>query len=58
MNSSAINSLIALNPAIEAAPIRIDKDTQMASVIDVVKLVTGKDNNEAALTVRRLDLGK
>ena len=57
MDNSAIDQLIATNPALKFAKIRVDKETQQASVIEVVMLVTGQKNNEAGKTVQNLNKG-
>jgi 5-methylcytosine-specific restriction endonuclease McrA len=51
-----INALLAENPDIKGVDIRFDEKTQQASVIDIIKLVTGKSNNESAGVLRRFKL--
>lgn len=54
MTQSQIEALFEENPAIKNVKIRVDKKTQKASVIDVIKLVTGQNNDAASTIFKRL----
>jgi hypothetical protein len=54
VTKETIDALLAENPGLNRIPIRIDKETQKASVIDVVRMITGKSANESAEVIRRL----
>ena len=49
-----IEQLAAANPALTTAKIRIDKETQQASVIDVIRLITGQTSSNAQNIYKRL----
>ena len=58
MSSSSLMTLEELfeaNPALKQTKIRIDKATQKASVIDVIRLITGKKSGYASQALDRLD---
>ena len=54
MSTPTINQLVEMDPLFAQTKIRVHKATQQASVIDVVRMVTGQDQDVAAGTVRRL----
>jgi hypothetical protein len=49
-----VSAIIAGNPSLSKAKVRIDKETQKASLIDVVCLITGQDQQHASLTIRNI----
>jgi hypothetical protein len=49
-----IDALLSENPALNRFPFRIDKSTQKASVIDIIRMITGKDSRHAGETFKRL----
>jgi hypothetical protein len=51
---STINEIIYQNPALKSSKIRIDKETKQVSVIDVIRLITGKNSSAAGQTLTRL----
>uniref|UniRef100_A0A6C0BR29 Uncharacterized protein n=1 Tax=viral metagenome TaxID=1070528 RepID=A0A6C0BR29_9ZZZZ len=59
MDIKQIDALLAENPGLKQAKIRVDTKTQKASVIDVIKWVTGQTSSNSQNTFRRLgaDLG-
>ena len=50
-----LEEIASVNPALTNAKIRIDQVTQQASVIDVIRLITGKKSGHASQTFDRLD---
>lgn len=50
-----VNNLLSENPLLNQAKIRIDKATQKASVIDVIRIVTGLKSGDASNVLKRLD---
>jgi hypothetical protein len=49
-----LDEISSMNPMLVTAKIRIDKATQQASVLDVIKLITGQKSNSATKTFCRL----
>jgi hypothetical protein len=49
-----LEEITSINPALVNANIRIDKTTQQASVIDVIRLITGFKSSDATKTLTRL----
>ena len=50
-----LEQIAAANPALITTKIRIDKETQQASVIDVVRLITGKSSTHASRALNTLE---
>jgi hypothetical protein len=55
VNKEAIEALISDNPGLNRIPVRIDKGTQKASVIDIIRMVSGQSGNHASKMIQRLD---
>jgi hypothetical protein len=51
----AIDALLAENPGLNRIPIRINEGTQQASVIDFIRMITGKSSCHAGEALQRLD---
>ena len=55
MNTQAmVDGILAECPALSQIKIRVDKKTQQASVIDIIRMVTGKNSNRSSEMLRRL----
>jgi hypothetical protein len=48
LSEATLDQLLQLNPALAQYSIRVDKETQQGSVIDVIRLVTGSDVKRAS----------
>ena len=55
---STVDTLMNENPALSQIKIRVDKESQKASVVDVVRMVTGQNAQNANQTLRRIDSEK
>ena len=55
VTTAVIDQILAEAPGLSQIKVRVDKPTQKASVIDVIRMVTGKDNNRAGESLRNLD---
>ena len=49
-----LEEIASVNPALANAKIRIDRATQQASVIDVIRLITGQNTKGASKIIQRL----
>jgi hypothetical protein len=49
-----LDQLLELNPALAQCNIRVDKESQQGSTIDVIRLVTGSDVKRASENMSRL----
>jgi hypothetical protein len=54
VTKETIDALLSENPGLNRIPIRIDKATQKASLIDVVRMVSGSDGHYAAKMIKRI----
>ena len=52
--ANIVNNLLDENPALQQIKIRVDKKTQKASALDVIRMVTGKDGKRASEYFSRL----
>ena len=49
-----VESVLAEAPSFDKFKIRVDKGTQKASVIDVIRMITGKKSRHAGQTLNKL----
>ena len=47
----SLEEILSANPALTNSNIRVDKVTQQASVLDVIRIITGQKSNTATNTL-------
>jgi hypothetical protein len=55
MSAATLEQLLELNPTLARCSIRIDKQTQKGSAIDVIRMITSKNSRHAGEALNRLD---